>query len=72
MDLQIQKCIDLLNRYKYELTYEQYKQNLSIIGNSAIEGMYLDEEDIFDLIRIDRGEDSEDIMNEKLRAWGVK
>ena len=64
--------IEILDRYKNEITPEQYKQNLSIIGSFAIEGMDLDEENIKDLIRIDKGESVESLINEKLISLGLR
>lgn len=64
--------IEILDRYKNEITPEQYRQNLSIIGSFAIEGMDLDEENIKDLIRIDKGESVESLINEKLIRLGLR
>jgi len=47
-------------------------QNLSVIGSFAIEGMDLSEDDIKDLIRIDKGENPENIIKEKLEKLGIK
>ena len=46
----------ILEKYKDELSAEQYEQNVSIICNHAIEGMFANEQDIIDLIKVDKGE----------------
>lgn len=62
----------ILDSYKSQITHEQYMQNLSVIGSFAIEGMDLSEDDIKDLIRIDKGENPENIIKEKLEKLGIK
>lgn len=63
---------EILDKYKDQITTEQYRQNLSIIGNFAIEGMDLNEENIKDLIRMDNGETANALIAEKLAQWGIK
>ncbi|OCR84723.1 hypothetical protein CFT13S00388_09615 [Campylobacter fetus subsp. testudinum] len=62
----------ILNKYKNELTKEQYEMIRSNIGNHAIESMYLNEKDILRLIRINKGETTaeEEILKLK-KEWGV-
>ncbi|MBK3498180.1 hypothetical protein JJB27_03695 [Campylobacter fetus subsp. venerealis] len=67
-----QECINILNRYKDEITEEQYMQNLSIIGNFAIEGIYLDEKDIKNLIRMDKGVNADVLIAELKQELGQR
>ena len=60
-------AVEFLNKHRSEITDKQYMQNLSIIGSFAIESMDLTENDIKDLIRIDKGEDPEVLIKEKLK-----
>ncbi|OCR86430.1 hypothetical protein CFT13S00388_09155, partial [Campylobacter fetus subsp. testudinum] len=50
----LEESLAILNKYKNELTKEQYEQNKSIICNHAIESMYANERDIIELIQIDK------------------
>lgn len=52
----LEKSLAILEKYKDELSVEQYEQNASIICNHAIEGMFANEQDIIDLIMVDKGE----------------
>ena len=52
----LEKSLAILEKYKDELSVEQYEQNASIICNHEIEGMFANEQDIIDLIKVDKGE----------------
>ena len=68
----LEKSLAILEKYKDELSAEQYEQNRSISCNLAIEGMFANEQDIIDLIRVDKGERTPDeIINEYKKEWGV-
>ena len=68
----LEESLAILKKYKGELTREQYEQNKSIICNHAIEGMFANEQDIIDLIKVDKGEKTPDeIINEYKKEWGV-
>ena len=68
----LEKSSAILEKYKDELSVEQYEQNVSIICNHAIEGMFANEQDIIDLIKVDKGEKTPDeIINEYKKEWGV-
>ena len=68
----LEKSLAILEKYKDELSAEQYEQNRSIISNNAIEGMFANEQDIIDLIKVDKGEKTPDeIINEYKKEWGV-
>lgn len=66
------ESLAILDKYKDDLTEEQYKQNKSVISSFAIENMYLNEKDILDGIKILKGEATADelIANQK-RNWGI-
>ena len=66
------ESLAILEKYRDELTAEQYEQNKSIICNHAIEGMFANEQDIIDLIKVDKGEKTPDeIINDYKKKWGV-
>ena len=68
----LEKSLAILEKYKDELSAEQYEQNRSIIYSHAIEGMFANEQDIIDLIKVDKGERTPDeIINEYKKEWGV-
>nr|WP_314869631.1 hypothetical protein [uncultured Campylobacter sp.] len=68
----LEKSLAILEKYKDELSVEQYEQNRSIICSHAIEGMFTNEQDIIDLIKVDKGEKiSDEIINEYKKEWGV-
>ena len=68
----LEKSLAILEKYKDELSAEQYEQNRSIICNHAIEDMFANEQDIIDLIKVDKGEKtSDEIINEYKKEWGV-
>ncbi|EIA54361.1 hypothetical protein cco115_07008, partial [Campylobacter coli 2692] len=55
-----------------DLTKEQYEQNKSIICGFAIENMFANEEDIINLIKVDKQEKTPDeIIAEYKKEWGV-
>ncbi|MDX9814783.1 MAG: hypothetical protein WC144_00455 [Sulfurimonas sp.] len=62
----------ILDKYKSDLTDEQYQQNKSIISSFAIENMYLNEKDILDGIKIQKGETTADeLIAHQLKEWGA-
>ena len=66
------KSIAILNRYKDEISKELYEQILWVIGNQAIEDMYLNKEDIEALIRQGRGEvTADELVSEFKQKWSV-
>ena len=68
----LEKSLAILEKYKDELSAEQYEQNRSIRCNHAIESMFANEQDIIDLIKVDKGEKTPDeIINEYQKEWGV-
>ena len=67
----LEKSLAILEKYKDELSVEQYEQNRSIICNHAIEGMFANEQDIIDLIKVGKGKTPDEIINEYKKEWGV-
>lgn len=67
----LEKSLAILEKYKDELSAEQYEQNRSIICNHAIEGMFANEQDIIDLIKVGKGKTPDEIINEYKKEWGV-
>jgi hypothetical protein len=66
------ESLAILDKYKYELTEEQYQQNKSVISSFAIENMYLNEKDILDGIKMQQTKITADelIANQK-KDWGI-
>lgn len=66
------ESLAILDKYKDDLTEEQFNNIKSVISSFAIESMYLNEKDILDGIKIQKGEATADelIANQK-RNWGI-
>ena len=66
------ESLAILDKYKSDLTEEQFNNIKSVISSFAIESMYLNEKDILDGIKIQKGEATADelIANQK-RNWGI-
>ncbi|MCG3701619.1 hypothetical protein L5F41_05875 [Aliarcobacter butzleri] len=66
------ESLAILDKYKDNLTEEQFNNIKSVISSFAIESMYLNEKDILDGIKIQKGEATADelIANQK-RNWGI-
>ena len=67
----LEKSLAILEKYKDELSAEQYEQNRSIVCNHAIEGMFANEQDIIDLIKVGKGKTPDEIINEYKKEWGI-
>lgn len=64
------ESIEILNSFKSELTKEQYDNILSNIGTHAIEDMFPDYEDIYNLVQVEKGLITPDeIVNNYLSKW---
>ncbi|AII14001.1 hypothetical protein CIG1485E_0123 [Campylobacter iguaniorum] len=50
----LEESLLILEKYRNEITTEQYQQNRSIIYNYALDGRYMDEEGVVVLIEIDK------------------
>lgn len=55
-----QASYNYLNRYKDEVSEEAYERIESTIGSQAIEDMFLTEDEVYNLVRIEKGEISAD------------
>jgi len=66
------ESLAILDKYKDDLTEEQFNNIKSVISSFAIESMYLNEKDKLDGIKIQKGEATADelIANQK-RNWGI-
>ena len=68
----LEESLAILDKYKDQMTDKQYRQNRSIIANHAIENMYANEQDIINLLQVDKGEKTPNqIIAEYKREWGV-
>jgi tRNA(Ile2) C34 agmatinyltransferase TiaS len=61
------QSIAYLDKYKDEISQEAYDRILWVIGNQALEDMFADEQDIKDLIRVEKGELTTDEMVEEIK-----
>ena len=67
-----QQSIDLLDKYKDEITEEAYKNILYVIGTQAIENMFVTEKSIVNMIRVEKKElTADELIVEYKREWGV-
>lgn len=55
-----QESYNHLNKYKDEISKEEYERIESTIGSHAIEDMFLAEDEVCNLIRMEKGEISAD------------
>ena len=66
------QSIAILDRYKNEISQEAYDRILWVIGTQAIEDIFPNEEDIENLIRIEKGEiTADELIEEYKRKWSV-
>jgi len=61
------QSIAYLDKYKDEISQEAYDRILWVIGTQAQEDMFADEQDIKDLIRVEKGEITTDDMVEEIK-----
>ncbi|RAX56976.1 hypothetical protein CCZ01_07945 [Helicobacter monodelphidis] len=66
----LEESLAILDKYKGQITQDQYEQNVSIIGNHAIEDIFLNESDIISLIEMDTENLTADEMIQRLRDKG--
>ena len=68
----LKESLAILDKYKDDLTKEQYRAIRSTICGHAIENMFANEEDIINLIKVDKQEKTPDeIIAEYKKEWGV-
>ncbi len=66
------ESLAILDKYKSNLTDEQFDNIKSVISSFAIENMYLNEKEILDGIKIQKGEATADeLIKEILKSWNV-
>ncbi len=67
----LEESLAILQKYKDDVTKEQYEAIRSNIGNFAIEDMFLNERNIIDNIKIIKGEaTANEIITEYKKEWG--
>lgn len=65
------ESLAILDKYKDDLTEEQFNNIKSVISSFAIESMYLNEKDILDGIKIQKGEATADeLITQYKKEWG--
>lgn len=68
----LEESLAILDKYKDDLTEEQYKAIRSNIGSFAIEGMFLNQRNIIDNIKILKGEmTADEIIAEYKKEWKI-
>ena len=66
------QSIAYLDKHKDQITQEAYDRILWVIGTQAIEDIFPEEQDIADMIRIEKGEIHADaLVATHKREWGV-
>ena len=61
------QSIAYLDKYKDQISQEAYDRILWVIGNQALEDMFMDEQGVKDLIRVENGEITTDEMVEEIK-----
>ncbi|MDD5786797.1 antitoxin VbhA family protein [Campylobacter lanienae] len=68
----LKESLAILDKYKDDLTKEQYEVIRSNIGSFAIEGMFLNQRNIIDNIKILKGEiTADEIIAEYKKEWKI-
>ena len=68
----LKESLAILDKYKDDLTKEQYRAIRSTISGHAIENMFANERDIINMIKIAKNEKTADeIIAEYKKEWGV-
>lgn len=68
----LEESLAILESYKDNLTETQYRNIYSNICNFAIEDMFANQQDIIELIQIEKGEKTADeIIAQHKRQWGL-
>ena len=66
------QSIAYLDKYKDQISQEAYDRILWVIGNQALADMFVDEQGVKDLIRVENGEiTTDELIEEYKRKWGV-
>ena len=61
------QSIAYLDKYKDQISQEAYDRILWVIGNQALEDLFMDEQGVKDLIRVENGEITTDKMVEEIK-----
>jgi hypothetical protein len=66
------QSIAILDKHKDEISQEAYDRILYVIGTQAIEDMFMDEQSVKNLIRVENGEiTTDELIHEYKKEWGV-
>ena len=70
------QSITYLDKYKDRISQEAYDRILWVIGNQALEDLFMDEQGVKDLIRVENGEITTDELVEEIKQrykkkWAV-
>ena len=65
------ESLAILDKYKDDLTEEQFNNIKSVISSFAIESMYLNEKNILNLIQIDNGVNPNELITQYKKEWGI-
>ncbi|MFY4817938.1 hypothetical protein ACOTWJ_06895 [Aliarcobacter butzleri] len=66
------ESLAILDKYKDDLTEEQFNNIKSVISSFAIESMYLNEKNILDGIKIEKGEvTADELITQYKKEWGI-
>ncbi|MFW3399577.1 hypothetical protein [Aliarcobacter butzleri] len=66
------ESLAILDKYKDDLTDEQFNNIKSVISSFAIESMYLNEKNILDGIKIEKGEvTADELITQYKKEWGI-
>ena len=66
------QSVAYLDKYKDEISQEAYDRILWVIENQALEDMFIDEQSVKNLIRVEKSEiTGDELINEYKKKWGV-
>ena len=65
------QSIAILDKHKEEISQEAHERILYVVGTQAIEDMFMDEQSVKNLIRVENGEITTDELIEEYKTeWG--
>jgi len=68
----LDESLAILDKYKNDLTIEQFNNIRSTIHNFAIENMFANERDIIDCVKIQKGvKTAAELIVQYKKIWGV-
>jgi len=66
------QSIAILDKHKDKISQEAYDRILYVIGTQAIEDMFMTEQSVKNLIRVENGEiTTDELIQEYKQEWGV-